>query len=133
LSVPLGSGERILLVDDEEAIAMLFEIMLTRLGYAAETRTRVAEALDMVRANPDRFDLVITDMTMPVMSGLDFARRLAEIRPNLPVILTTGYPGGLQLDKVRSMGIRELVVKPPSMQSLGTAIRSVLAGANMSA
>jgi PAS domain S-box-containing protein len=127
-SVPLGSGERVLFVDDEETIAKLVERMLSRLGYVPETSTKVAEALEWVRSDPGRFDLVITDMTMPVMSGLDFARRLGEIRPDLPVILTTGYPGSLQLDAIRAMGIHDMLLKPPTMQSLGTVIGRVLAG-----
>jgi CheY-like chemotaxis protein len=100
--------------------------MLTQLGYAVETRTLVAEALELFRADPSRFDVVITDMTMPGMSGAEFAQRLAGIRPDLPVILTTGYPGSLLDRNIREIGIREVLLKPPSIQSLGTALRRVL-------
>jgi PAS domain S-box-containing protein len=125
-SVPMGSGECILFVDDEEPITRLFKVMLTQLRYAVETRTHAAEALELVRADPNRFDLVITDMTMPVMSGLEFARQLAKIRPNLPVIVATGYPGSLRNGEIRNMGIRDVLLKPPSVQTLGTVLRRVL-------
>jgi PAS domain S-box-containing protein len=126
--IPQGGGKKVLFVDDEEPIAILVEKMLVRLGYAAETFTSVKDALDLVIAEPGRFDLVITDMTMPGMSGLDFAKRLAEIRPDLPVIVTTGYPGSLKLEQVRAMGIRELLLKPPTLRSLGTAAHRALSG-----
>jgi PAS domain S-box-containing protein len=123
---PLGSGERILFVDDEEVIARLGGQILTKLGYAAESMTQVKEALDLVRADPGRFDLVITDMTMPAMSGLEFAKKLAQIRPNLPVILTTGYPGNLRIEQLRAMGICELVLKPLTLHTFGNAVQRAL-------
>jgi CheY-like chemotaxis protein len=126
-AIPLGAGKRVLFVDDEEPIVRLSEKMLTRLGYVVEASTHVKDALEIVRANPDRFDLVITDMTMPFMSGLDFAQLLKQIRPDLPIILTTGYPGGLKLEEIKAMGIRELLSKPPSLRSLGMAAHRVLA------
>ena len=121
-----GNGERILYVDDEEPIALLAKKMLIRLGYVVETRTLVDDALELVRARPDQFDLVITDMTMPVMSGLEFARRLGQIRPDLPIILATGHPGSLNHEQVRALGIRELMLKPPSLQSLGAVVHRAL-------
>jgi CheY-like chemotaxis protein len=126
-AIPLGAGKRVLFVDDEEPIVRLSEKMLTRLGYVVETSTRVKDALEIVRANPHRFDLVITDMTMPFMSGLDFAQLLKQIRPDLPIILTTGYPGGLKIEEIKSMGIFELLPKPPSLRSLGMAAQRALA------
>ncbi len=126
--IPRGRGERILIVDDEEPIAVLAQRMLAKLGYAAETRTSVLDALETIRSAPDTFDLVITDMTMPSMSGIDFARQLAQIRPSLPVILTTGYRGSLTLEQVRAAGIRGLLPKPPSMRSIGRVVALALAG-----
>jgi DNA-binding NtrC family response regulator len=126
-AVPHGTGKRVLFVDDEEPIVRLAEKMLTRLGYVVEASTRVEDALEIVRANPDRFDLVITDMTMPLMSGLDFARLLKQIRPDLPIILTTGYPGGLKIDELASKGIFEMLPKPPSLRSLGMAAHRAMA------
>jgi PAS domain S-box-containing protein len=125
--VPQGAGQRILFVDDEEPIALLSGKMLLKLGYAVVTMTDVARALELVRAKPSRFDLVVTDMTMPTMSGLEFARHLAKIRPDLPVILSTGYPGSLKPEQIRESGVCEMLLKPPSMQSLGAAVQSALA------
>jgi CheY-like chemotaxis protein len=124
--IPRGNGERILFVDDEEPLVLLTQRILVQLGYVVEARALVMDGLDLVRARPDRFDLVITDMTMPVMSGIEFAQRLAQLRPDLPVILTTGYPGGLKLEQIRAMGIRELLAKPPTIRALGTAVHRVL-------
>jgi CheY-like chemotaxis protein len=130
MSIPHGNGERILVVDDEEILLVLARRMLTRLGYFVETMTLVKDALDLVRAEPDRFDLVITDLTMPVMSGIAFAQELARMRPNLPVILTTGYLGSLRMEQMREMGIRRLLAKPFSIQSLGTIVHGLLTEKN---
>jgi CheY-like chemotaxis protein len=125
--IPRGNGERILYVDDEEPLVLLAQRILVELGYVVETRTRAAEALGLVLAGQKKYDLVITDMTMPEMSGLEFAQRLAQVRPDLPVILTTGYPGSLKLQQFRELGIRDLLLKPPTMRIIGTMVNSVLA------
>jgi two-component system cell cycle sensor histidine kinase/response regulator CckA len=78
--IPQGKGQRILVVDDEEPLAQLTQKILVRLGYVVETRTRAVEALDLVRARPDQFDLVITDMTMPGMSGIDLRNSVPVFR-----------------------------------------------------
>ncbi len=123
---PAGHGERILFVDDELPLALLGRNMLEELGYVVEHKTNVAEALALVRANPTAFHLVITDLTMPLMLGTDFARELLLIRPNLPIILTTGYTANLTPERVREMGIRELLLKPHTIQSLGMAVHRAL-------
>jgi len=125
--VPRGQGEKILYVDDEEPIAEMARKILIHLGYAAEARTRASEAVDLVRANPGHFDLVVADLTMPVITGIDLARQLAQIRPALPVILATGDPGTLKLETTGVPGIREILLKPLSVQSLGMAVQRVLA------
>jgi len=124
--VPVGHGERILFVDDEMPLALLGQNMLEELGYVVESKTNVADALALVRANPTAFDLVITDLTMPLMLGTDFAQELLQIRPNLPIILTTGYSANLTQERVREMGICEIMLKPHTMQSLGLAVHRVL-------
>jgi CheY-like chemotaxis protein len=86
----------------------------------------VAEALALVRANPTAYDLVITDLTMPLMLGTDFATQLLLIRPDLPIILTTGYTANLTPQRVRELGIRELLPKPHTIQLLGMAVHRVL-------
>jgi len=123
---PAGHGKRILFVDDELPLALLGQSMLEELGYVVEPRGSVADALAVVRANPAAFDLVITDLTMPTMLGTDFARELLQLRPNLPIILTTGYTANLTPERVRDLGIRELLLKPHTIQSLGLAVHRVL-------
>jgi CheY-like chemotaxis protein len=88
--VPRGHGERILVVDDEEVLALLLQRALTALGYEVEFTTQPAAALDLVRADPERFALVLTDQTMPSMTGLLLATNVRQIRPDLPVIMMTG-------------------------------------------
>jgi PAS domain S-box-containing protein len=126
-SVPTGNGESILLVDDEPPIVLLSKNILQRLNYTVEAHTNVLEALESVRSAPERFDLVILDQTMPVMTGIDLAGRIGKIRPDLPIILTTGYAGQLKIDQLRALGIRELLLKPSTIQSLGSLVHRVLA------
>jgi DNA-binding NtrC family response regulator len=109
-------------VDDEEILAVLGQKTLEQLGYEVTVSTKVAEALDWVRQAPERFDLVITDQTMPGMVGTDFAAQLLKIRPGLPIILTTGYSPYLTVERVHAMGIRDLLLKPHTLRGLGIAV-----------
>ncbi len=127
--VPAGHGERVLYVDDEAPIARVTGRVLEHLGYAVETHTKPVEALAAVRREPGRYDLVITDLAMPVMSGTDLAREILALRPDLPVLLATGYTATLTPARVQAMGIRELLSKPISVHALGTVVARVLAGA----
>ncbi len=125
-SVPRGSGERILFVDDEVALVSLGQSMLEDLGYRVTTKTDSVEALAAFTSQPEDFDLVITDVTMPRLNGAELATALLEIRPTLPIILVSGYSAGLSQEKARAMGIRELIAKPCGIQVLGDAIRRSL-------
>jgi PAS domain S-box-containing protein len=124
--VPRGNGERILFVDDEELLAQLGQKTLTALGYEVETATQPAAALAMVRADPNRFALVLTDQTMPGMTGLFLATELRQIRPELPVILMTGYSLGLGPDQINAAGILQVLLKPTSIHSVGVAVHAAL-------
>jgi PAS domain S-box-containing protein len=126
VTVPTGNGERVLFVDDEEALAKLGERMLVRLGYQVDAQTNPGAALEAFRREPQKYALVITDLTMPGMTGIQLAPELLRIRTDLPVILTTGYAANLTLDDVHALGIRELVLKPLSRQSLGEAVHRAL-------
>jgi PAS domain S-box-containing protein len=123
---PFGAGEHVLFVDDEAPLALLGKTILERLNYSVDTCTDVMEALKLIRADPGRFALVITDQTMPSMTGIDFARHIGQTRPDLPVILMTGYVGQLRIEQLRPMGIRELLPKPPTIRLLGEAVHRVL-------
>jgi CheY-like chemotaxis protein len=122
---PTGN-ERILFIDDEDVIADLGRRMLQHLGYGVITRTSSIEALEAFRAQPDNFDLVITDQTMPNMTGEDLAKELMIIRPNIPIILCTGFSEGITEEKVKSGGIRALVMKPIALRDIAQAVRRVL-------
>jgi len=128
--IPRGHGEHVLFVDDEAPLARWGRETLERLGYRVTTHTNVLEAIAAVREQPARFDLVVTDLTMPVMNGLNLARRLLEIRPDLPIVLTTGYSASLTEESVRKLGLRELLFKPNTAQTLGEAIDRVLVRKN---
>lgn len=118
--------ERILLVDDEEQITAMEKQILERLGYQVTACSGSAEALSIFTARPDQFDLVITDMTMPHMTGEALAQKILAIRPELPVILCTGYSEMITEEKAMAMGIRKFVLKPVITDELAAAVRSAL-------
>ena len=121
-----GGSERILLVDDEPQIVDMEKQLLEKLGYRVTGRTSSTEALETFASQPDQFDLVITDMTMPQMTGDRLARQIWTIRPGIPVILCTGYNEMISEDKAISMGIRKFILKPVDKDELAAAIRSAL-------
>jgi len=125
--VPLPQGkERILFIDDEEPLARLGQAMLERLGYDVVVCTSSAEALDTFRATPQGFDLVITDHTMPTMTGEVLAREVRGIRPDIPIILCTGFSGTMTAERARALGIDAFVLKPMMIHDLSGVIRQVL-------
>ncbi|HLQ36672.1 MAG TPA: PAS domain S-box protein, partial [Planctomycetota bacterium] len=126
-TIPRGTGQRVLVVDDEEPLARLGKKMLEQLGYAAEVCTSAAEALAAVRADPDRFALIVTDDTMPMMTGTSLARQLLQLRPDLPIVLTSGYSARLTREQVLEAGIRDLLLKPTTLQLLGATVHRLLA------
>lgn len=126
-SQPLqGGSERILLVDDNEQIAVMEKKMLERLGYNVTSRTSSVEAFEVFSNKPDNFDLVITDMTMPNITGDQLAKKLMEIRSDIPIILCTGFSELITKEKAKVMGIREFVMKPVVMSKIAEVIRRVL-------
>lgn len=125
--VPRGNGERVLVVDDEAALAHVCRRMLESLGYTAEAQTDPAAAASLVVSEPGRFALVITDLTMPGMTGTELAARLLAVRRDLPILLTTGYSATLNPERVRALGLRDLLLKPVTLRTLGEAVAGVLA------
>ena len=123
-----GGTEQILLVDDEEAILIMEKRMLERLGYQVTSRTSSLEALEAFRVNPDKFDLIITDMAMPNMAGDKLATELIKIRTDIPVLLCTGFSETLSEEKAASLGIKGFLFKPIIMKDLAQKIREVLNG-----
>jgi PAS domain S-box-containing protein len=126
---PRGRGERILVVDDEKMLVQMSRMTLTALGYDADITTKPTEALDWVRAEPRRFDLVITDQTMPEMTGLVLASQIQLVRPGLPVILTSGYLAALHPDQIKAAGISKILHKPATVHEIAVAVQSALSAA----
>ncbi len=122
---PVGR-ERILFIDDEEILAEMGKSMLERLGYHVTVRNNSIEALKTFQNQPELFDLVITDQTMPGMTGADIARRMIQLRPDIPIILCTGYSAVISEEKAKSMGIKEFALKPLSKKDIAALIRKVL-------
>jgi len=123
--LPIGT-ESILIVDDERHLVEMYQKMLSMLGYQVEVRTSPVEAIEAIRGNPQKYDLVITDMTMPQMTGYDLAKRLTEIRPKLPVILCTGFSDQMNEEKARSAGILAFLLKPVLFHDLANTMRKIL-------
>ena len=122
-----GNGERVLFLDDEEPIVLLASRMLNRLGYRVEAHTRATDALEDFLRRPAEFDLVLTDLSMPGASGLDFARSVLAIRPDIPVIMTTGYIDPDDLDLARRIGVCEVILKPTTIEEMGRSFHRQLA------
>ncbi len=122
----LSGTERILFIDDEESLARMAKIMLERVGYQVTAKTNSIEALDFFKTQPDQFDLVITDQTMPGMTGTEISQEFLKIRPDIPIILCTGYSSLISKDKAEAIGIADFALKPFSRKNLTTQIRAVL-------
>ena len=124
-SIPTGT-ESILFVDDEEAVAETGKSILERLGYRVEAHTNPQKALDKFSHHGHDFDLVITDMSMPHLSGEELSQRLMEIRPDIPILLCTGYSDKLNAENAYAIGITKFLIKPLEMGKLANIIREVL-------
>ncbi len=122
---PLGT-EHILLVDDEVMLADLGIEMLERLGYTVTMRTSSLDALALFQGHPEQFDAVITDQTMPDMTGMDLARQMLQIQPELPIILCTGYSNLISEKQAKAEGIKGFIEKPMTKKEIGTLLRKVL-------
>jgi CheY-like chemotaxis protein len=113
-------------VDDEEALLQMGGELLAELGYEVVCRMSSREALSLVKDDPSRFDLVITDQTMPDMTGFELAREILAVRPDMPVILATGFSSLVNEESAREAGIRAFVMKPLTKREIATTIREVL-------
>ena len=125
-----GKGERILFVDDEEQIRAVVETILTHNGYKVTTCADGVRALAEFKKKPDQFDLVITDMTMPAMTGAELAQKIMSLSPRTPVILCTGQSELINREKALAMGVRDYLNKPVLMETLLGAARKALDSGN---
>jgi PAS domain S-box-containing protein len=126
-ALPYGQ-ERILLVEDEPALATAMKQMLERLGYRVDERTSSVDALStfLSHGEDNSYDLVISDMTMPRLTGLDFARELLKLRPGLPILLCTGFSEKINAGEAKQLGIKGVLMKPVTIRELAVTVRTVL-------
>ncbi|MGC3958609.1 MAG: PAS domain S-box protein [Verrucomicrobiota bacterium] len=124
--IPTGNGQRILFVDDEPDLCEAASRMINRLGYQPVTFNSSEEAWKAIQTQPDNYDLIVSDLTMPVLTGPDLARNVLALRPQFPIILTSGYAGDMSDASLRELGVRELVAKPLDFHSLAHAINRAL-------
>ena len=125
---PGGGAERIVLVDDEPALVTLGQRQLERLGYRVRAFTSPADALAGIAADPAAVDLLITDLTMPSMRGTDLARAVQSLRPDLPILLATGYGGAVTSEELQAAGVRDILAKPATREMLARSVRAALDG-----
>jgi PAS domain S-box-containing protein len=127
-SAPRGRGECILLVDDEADLSRIWARLLEDMGYRVECTASGVEALEALRRRPSVFDVVLTDLAMPGMTGMVLAAETQRLRPGLPVILASGYPDDLPADELKRAGVRAVLRKPYSTEEIGRALRAALDG-----
>ncbi len=124
---PLPTGnEQILIIDDESSIIEVMEMMLGRLGYKVHGISESPRALELIRADPARFDLIITDQSMPNLSGAELAQEVKKINPNLPIILCSGYSSVMDKEKAKAIGIKNFLIKPVGKEKLAHVVRETL-------
>ncbi|HHX28899.1 MAG TPA: response regulator, partial [Firmicutes bacterium] len=123
---PRGNGERVLWIDDEKAILQFGKELLERLGYHVTIANGSLEGLELFRATPDAFDVVITDQTMPKMTGTQLARAIKQLRPKVPIVLSSGYSETLTDDEIRDSGIITMIEKPFTLNDMARAVRAAL-------
>jgi CheY-like chemotaxis protein len=116
----------VLLVDDEKALVEIGSEMLQRLGYRVTAVTGSIEALDAFKIDPFRFDIVVSDYNMPGMTGDQMARQMLSIRRDLPIIICTGFSEVFDQQRAQSIGIRQTLMKPVTMEGIAHAVRKVL-------
>ena len=121
-----GHGQRILYLDDEEPLVFLVTRMLRQLGYKPSGFTNAADALAAFRNNPKQFALVLTDLTMPGTSGMDFARQVLSVSADAPIVVVSGCLSPEDVVRAKSLGVRALIQKPSTVEELGESIQRLL-------
>ena len=128
-----GSGQRVLYIDDDTAIVFLTARILERLGYKVTGCDNPLQGVDMFREAPNSFDVVVTDLSMPQMSGFDVARALQAIRLDIPILMTSGYVRGEDRERASAAGIRDVILKPDTVDELGQALAGLFRQMNIGA
>lgn len=125
-STPRGNGERVFFLDDEKDLAAMGKKILEKLGYQVTAFDDTKVALQTFHEHPDDFDVVVTDLTMPGLTGLEFTSQIRGIRPDIPVVLTSGYTASLTADELQAQGVTESLLKPHTLDTLGHAVHRAL-------
>ena len=125
---PRGNGETVMIVDDEQPLVALVEEMLAELGYEPVGFDSSRAALELFRAEPDRFDVLLTDEAMPDLTGTELAREIRRRRPDIPIILVSGHGGSQLAQAAATLGINEVLGKPLQRRDLAESLARVLAG-----
>ncbi len=120
--LPRGNGQAVMIVDDERPLVALTEEMLAELGYEPIGFHSSGEALQAFRQAPERFDIVLTDETMPGLGGADFAREIRRIRLDIPIVLMSGYSGGQLFERARASGVGDVLLKPLQIREIATSV-----------
>jgi len=128
VSEPVSGSGKILYVDDEEDLLYVIKLTLVNLGYDVIVKSDSSEALEEFSKNPGNFDLVITDHSMPGMTGDKLAEELMKIRPDIPIILCTGFSDMMDKNNLRKIGIRDIILKPLSKKNLSEAVNRIMKG-----
>ena len=128
----LTGTERILLVDDEESVVRLEKQMLERLGYNVSAFSNSLEALETFNSNPDGYDIVLSDMTMPNMTGDQLARELMSIRPDIPIVICTGFSERINKEQAEANKVKGFLMKPVVKSEMVQMVRKVLDEAKIS-
>jgi len=121
-----GGSEKIMIVDDEAVIIRITQKILENLGYRISAYSSSQKALNAFRAHPEEYDMIITDMTMPKMNGIQLTRAILSIRDDVPIILCTGFSDLVTRESIKSLGIKKLIMKPVLRENLALAVREVL-------
>ncbi len=122
----VGGSERVLLVDDEQVTAQTQEMMIEKLGYKVTSHTDCVKALEQFKTDPYQFDIVITDMTMPKMTGIQFIDKIKTIRTDIPAIICTGYSEQINKETSEDLGFQGYISKPVRLKEIAHIIRQVL-------
>ncbi len=125
-AIPQGKGETILIVDDEEMLAYMSQVMLEKLNYKVVAETDPARAIETFKANSNNFDIIITDKTMPHITGFELSKKIRNIRVDIPIVLCSGFLEEEDIEKLSILGINQLLTKPIKMRPLAKTIRDVL-------
>lgn len=115
-----------LFIDDEEYLTVMADEMLTDLGYSVISKTGAREALALFKLDPSRFDLVITDQTMPNLTGLELAKEILALRPDMPIIMGTGFSYIVDAEKAKAAGIKAFVIEPLTKREIAKTVGEVL-------